>query len=47
MKKLLVVLGLALLLLALAGPAGAASKSNAPVRCHVDLSVSDFNPIGD
>jgi hypothetical protein len=47
MKKLLIILALALLLLALAGPAGAQSKSNAPLRCHVDLSVSESNPIGD
>jgi hypothetical protein len=27
--------------------AGAQSKSNTPLRCHVDLSVAEGNPIGD
>ena len=47
MRKVLFIT-LALLVLALAGPAAAQSKSNAPLRCHTDLSVApDINPIGD
>jgi len=42
-----ITLSLLLLVLALAGPAAAQSKSNAPLRCHTDLSVAEGNPIGD
>ena len=46
-KVLIITLALLLLALALAGPATAQSKSNAPLRCHTDLSVAEGNPIGD
>jgi hypothetical protein len=46
-RLFLIVCAQLLLVLALAGPAAAQSKSNAPLRCHTDLSVAEGNPIGD
>jgi len=48
MKKVLfITLALLMVALGLAGPAGAQSASNAPLRCHTDLTVALANPIGD